>query len=110
MLPLDRMQDLQLTLTLLQHLSREKEFFIDNLPVQIHSVIVMIRWTGLAPWEFESPFPGSLTSTFLERMQDIQLTRGFLQHLSTYRGTSFIRKRTPLGPYRRPMTRVLGGS
>ena len=25
----------------------------------------MIRWTGLAPWEFESPFPGSLTSTFL---------------------------------------------
>ena len=26
----------------------------------------MIRWTGLAPWEFEFPFPGSLTSTFLE--------------------------------------------
>ena len=25
----------------------------------------MSRWTGLAPWEFESPFPGSLTSTFL---------------------------------------------
>ena len=24
----------------------------------------MIRWTGLAPWEFEFP-PGSLTSTFL---------------------------------------------
>ena len=24
----------------------------------------MIRWTGLAPWEFEFPFPGSLTSTF----------------------------------------------
>ena len=27
-----------------------------------------------------------------------------------YRGTSHIRKRTPLGPYRRPMPRVLGGS
>ena len=27
-----------------------------------------------------------------------------------YRGTSLIRKRTPLGPYRRPMLRVLGGS
>ena len=27
----------------------------------------MIRWTGLAPWEFEFPFPGSLTSTFLCR-------------------------------------------
>ena len=27
-----------------------------------------------------------------------------------YRGTSSIRKRTPLGPYRRPMPRVLGWS
>jgi hypothetical protein len=27
-----------------------------------------------------------------------------------YRGTSLIRKRIPLGPYRRPMPRVLGGS
>ena len=26
---------------------------------------LMIRWTGLAPWEFEFPSPGSLTSTFL---------------------------------------------
>ena len=26
---------------------------------------MMIRWTGLAPWEFVFPFPGSLTSTFL---------------------------------------------
>jgi len=25
----------------------------------------MIKWTSLAPWEFEFPFPGSLTSTFL---------------------------------------------
>jgi len=44
---------------------REKEFFIDNLLVRIHFIIVMIRWTGLAPWEFE--FPGSRISTFLER-------------------------------------------
>ena len=28
---------------------------------------------------------------------------------SYYRGTSLIRKRTPRGPYRRPMPRVLGG-
>ena len=27
-----------------------------------------------------------------------------------FRGTSLIRKRTPLEPYRRPMPRVLGGS
>ena len=43
----------------------EREFFIDDLLVRLHFIIVMIRWTGLAPWEFESPFPGSLTSTFL---------------------------------------------
>ena len=42
----------------------EREFFNDNLLVRIHFIIVMIRWTGLAPWEFEFPFPGSLTSTF----------------------------------------------
>ena len=40
-------------------------FFIDNLLVRIHFIIVMIWWTGLAPWGFEFPFPGSLTSTFL---------------------------------------------
>ena len=33
--------------------------------VRFHFIIVMIRWTGLRPWEFEFPFPGSLTSTFL---------------------------------------------
>ena len=35
------------------------EFFIDNLLVRIHFIIVMIRWTGPAPWEFESPYVGS---------------------------------------------------
>ena len=43
----------------------EREFFIDNLLVRIHYIIVMIKWTGLAPREFEFPFPDSLTSTFL---------------------------------------------
>ena len=46
-------------------LPREREFFIDNKLVRIHFIIVMIRWTGLAPREFEFPFPGSLTSTFI---------------------------------------------
>ena len=36
----------------------EKEFFIDNLLVRFHFIIVMIRWTGLAPWEFEWGLPG----------------------------------------------------
>ena len=31
---------------------REREFFIDSLLVRIHFIIVMIRWTGLAPWVF----------------------------------------------------------
>ena len=30
--------------------------------------------------------------------------------LSHYRGTSLVRKRTPLGPYRRPLPRFIGGS
>ena len=47
------------------HQLNRREFFIDNLLVQIHFIIVMIRWTGLAPWELEFPFPRSLTSTFL---------------------------------------------
>ena len=48
---------------------RERVFFIDNLLVRIHFIIVMMRWTDLAPWEFEFPFPGSLTSTFLSTGQ-----------------------------------------
>ena len=44
----------------------EREFFLDNLLVRINFIIVMIRWTGLAPWEFEFPFTFSLTSAFLD--------------------------------------------
>ena len=29
--------------------STDREFFIDNLLVRIHFIMVMIRWTGLAP-------------------------------------------------------------
>ena len=39
--------------------AREREFFIDSLLVRIYFIIVMIRWTGLAPWEFEFPFPNA---------------------------------------------------
>jgi len=35
---------------------RERDFFSDNLLVRIHFSNVMIRWTGLAPWELEFPF------------------------------------------------------
>jgi hypothetical protein len=37
---------------------------MDNLQVRIHFIIVMFRWTGLAPWQFEFPFLGSLTVCF----------------------------------------------
>ena len=42
----------------------EGDFFIDNLLVRIHYILEMIWWTGLAPWEFECPFPGSITFAF----------------------------------------------
>ena len=45
----------------------EREIFIDNLLVRIYLIIKMIWWTGLAPWDSESPFAGSLISTFLVR-------------------------------------------
>ena len=32
------------------------ELFIDILLVRIHFIIVMIRWTGLVPWDFENSF------------------------------------------------------
>jgi len=45
----------------------EKEFFIDNRLVRNHLILMMIRWTGLAPWEFEFPFPDGLASSFLRK-------------------------------------------
>jgi len=40
-------------------LPREREFFIDNLLVRIHFIIVIITWTDLAQLEFRTPhFPG----------------------------------------------------
>ena len=36
----------------------------------------MVRWTGLAPWEFEFPFPGSLASTLIGGGADLVLVVG----------------------------------
>ena len=36
---------------------RAAAFYIESLPVRIHFIFEMIWWTGLAPWEFEFPFP-----------------------------------------------------
>ena len=43
----------------------ERDFFFDSLLVRVHFIVVMIRWPGLALWDFEFPLPGSRTSTFL---------------------------------------------
>jgi len=58
----------------------QREFAIDNLLVRTHFIIVMIRWTGLAPWEFESPFPGSITSTFLVDGRAVRPLPGHCRH------------------------------
>ena len=42
---------------------------MDTLLVRIHFIIVMIRWTGLALWEFEFPFRGSLYLPSLPGME-----------------------------------------
>ena len=44
------------------NVQRESSFW--TLLVQIHSIMVMFGWTGLAPWEFECSFPGRLNSMF----------------------------------------------
>ena len=72
--------------------SSEREFVIDNLLVRIHFIIVMIRWTGLAPWEFEFPFPGSLTSTFLYFFRSTRWT------LRVSLGQDFYRNVTKFAP------------
>jgi len=68
----------------------EREFFIDNLLVRIHFIIVMIRWTDLAPWEFEFSFPGSLTSTFLGHSGHLVVTTWTSQavHAPSARGSA----------------------
>ena len=49
----------------------EREFFSDDLLVRIHFIIVKVRWTGLAPWEFE----------FAERQARAEQREGVLTHL-----------------------------
>ena len=73
-------------------------FFIDNLLVRNHFIILMIRWTGLASWEFEFPCPGSLTSTF---PQVSILT------MSLCASHAYPRNRAPLGHYSRTTPRAL---
>ena len=74
----------------------EKEICIDNLLVRIHFIIVMIGWTGLAAWEFEFPFVGSLTSTVL-RWSFVPGTCPAKQYYVAHE-----KPRAPLGPLQGP--------
>jgi len=68
----------------------ERDFFIDNLLVRVHFIIVMIRWTGLAPWQFEFPFPGILTSGLVVLHRNVKRFRGGLEfkaHRPVYHST-----------------------
>ena len=46
---------------------RENSLLTTNLSGSTSSCLRCFWWTGLAPWEFEFPFPCSLISTFLLR-------------------------------------------
>ena len=76
---------------------RERAFFIHNLLVRLHFIIVMMRWTGLTPLDFDFFFPGSLTSTFLKVRR-----RGGKRDDLPYRGTSLISEIPQYGPRHRP--------
>ena len=57
-----------------------KSFLLTTYWSENHFIIVMIRWTGLAPWEFEFPIPGSLASN--EEAFQGQARIPTLEHLS----------------------------
>ena len=54
-----------------------------NLLIRNNLIIMIIRWTGLAPWEFEFPFSGSLT--FMYRRSSIEYIRPVVTLLVTAR-------------------------
>jgi hypothetical protein len=63
-------------------LTEKREYCIDNPQVRIHLIIEMIRWTGLAPWEFEFNFPAGRISTFLVLKKYFQVKHaGFAVHI-----------------------------
>jgi hypothetical protein len=80
-----------------------------------YSVCVKLRWSSYAGlyaraglylligWDCVKSLRSSYTGLYPQ-------TQSYRAVNQARRGTSLIRKRTPLGPYRRPMSRDLGGS
>ena len=48
-----------------EHVGAQGRHRLSNLLRLLSCFGLFLRYTGLAPWEFESSFPGSLISTFL---------------------------------------------
>jgi len=74
---------------------------------------------GEVPLQVDAKLSHSLTLSLppsLTLTHSLTLSRSMSHSLSLtlslthYRGTSLIRKLKPLGPYRRPVPRVIGGS
>ena len=72
----------------------------------------MIRWTGLAPWEIEFPFPGSLTSTFLRQVQLAPKRGEYVRVLTDACAQGYLvhKKHPSLGPPYGPRYRPTVGS
>jgi len=49
---------------------------IDNLLVRIHFIIVMIRWTGLAPWEYLEDAGGAVVRVAERYLAPVHLRAG----------------------------------
>ena len=84
------------------------EFFSDNLLVRIHSIIEMIWWTGLAPWD--SLFQVALSPPS-EDTHHVEHGFRILQSLFlqvAYRVCSKLRTHTALVSYGRAMPRSIG--
>ena len=75
----------------------ERESFIVIILVRVHFIIVMIRWTGLAPWAFEFSFPGSLTSTFLGAGRTSSLEFSKARQKRAPRITAILSRSAPAG-------------
>ena len=56
------------------------------------------------------PLPAHFTHLLFDQNLNTSLDTASLSTVNRYRGSALTRKRTPLGPYRRPMPRVLRGS
>ena len=74
---------------------RQREHFIDNLLFRIHFIIVMIKWTGFAQWEFEFPSAGSLTSTLLGWSRTIRVANGSRAVVETCAGVLRSKETSP---------------